>query len=93
MFGLTFIFFIVGTIFSHAYFPKLWLKCTVMATPFIAIFLDIGSWWITKVSESFAYVVVIGGALMGFSFAIQWTVSIFQMWFWKGAPANESLVQ
>lgn len=55
----------------------------------IAIFLDIGSWWITKVSEPFAYVVIIGGALMGISFAIQWTVSIFQMWLWKGVPANE----
>lgn len=45
----------------------------------IAVFLDIGSWWITKVSEPFAYVVIIGGALMGISFAIQWAVSIFQM--------------
>jgi hypothetical protein len=92
LFGLTFIFFIVGTIFSHAYFPKAWLKCLIMATPFIAIFLDVGSWWITKVSESFAYFVIIGGALMGVSFAIQWTVSMFQMWLWKGKPTNSKSV-
>lgn len=88
LFGLTFIFFVVGTIFSHAYFKKLWLKCLVMATPFIAIFLDVGSWWVTKVSEPFAYIVVIGGALMGVAFAIQWTVSIFQMWFYKGSTSE-----
>lgn len=92
LFGLTFIFFVVGTIFSHAYFPKRWLKCLVMATPFIAIFVDVGSWWITKVSEQFAVVVIIGGALMGVAFAIQWTVSIFQMWFYKGDPTKETPV-
>lgn len=90
LFGLTFIFFIMGTIFSHAYFPKLWVKCAVMATPFVAIFLDIASWWLTKVSEPFAYVVIIGGALMGVSFAIQWGVSMFQIWFFKGRP-NEAM--
>lgn len=89
LFGLTFIFFVVGMIFSHAYFPKRWMKCLVMATPFIAIFLDVGSWWVTKVSEPFAYVVIIGGALMGGSFAIQWVVSLYQMWIFKGPPAEK----
>ena len=88
LFGLTFIFFIVGTIFSHAYFPKRWVKCLVMATPFIAIFLDVGSWWVTKVSEPFAYIVIISGTLMGISFAIQWAVSLYQMWIYKGTPAD-----
>ncbi len=90
LFGLTFIFFMVGLIFNHAYFEKLWLKCAVMATPFIAIFLDVGAWWVTKVSEPFAYAVIIGGALMGFSFAIQWTVSLYQMWIFKGPPAGKT---
>jgi hypothetical protein len=90
LFGLTFIFFIMGTIFSHAYFPKAWMKCLVMATPFLAIFLDVGSWWVTKVSESFAYVVIIGGALMGMSFAVQWVVSMYQMWLYKGRPGEDA---
>lgn len=92
LFGLTFIFFMVGAIFSHAYFPKRWVKCLILATPFIAIFLDVSSWWITKVSEPFAYVVIISGALMGFSFAIQWMVSIYQMWFYKGPPAGKAII-
>lgn len=93
LFGLTFIFFMVGKIFSHAYFAKRWLKCAVMATPFVAIFLDVGSWWVTKVSEPFAYVVIIGGALMGVSFAIQWTVSLYQMWIYKGPPAGKASIE
>jgi len=88
LFGLTFIFFIMGTIFSHAYLRRTWIKCVVMATPFIAIFLDVGSWWVTKVSEPFAYFVIIGGALMGVSFAIQWMVSMYQLWFFKGKPSE-----
>ena len=36
LFGITFIFFIVGTIFSHAYVRPVWFKCTVMALPFVA---------------------------------------------------------
>ena len=33
LFGVTFIFFIVGLIFSHAYVRPVWLKCTVVALP------------------------------------------------------------
>jgi hypothetical protein len=92
LFGLTFIFFMVGYIFSHAYFPKLWVKCLIMATPFVAILMDVGSWWITKVSEPFAYVVIISGALMGFSFAVQWSVSLYQMWIYKGPPSGKATI-
>lgn len=82
LFGLTFIFFITGFIFSLTY-VKIWLKRVLITTPFLAIYLDIGSWWITKVSEPFAYVVIIGGALMGFSFAAQFFISIRHMWFYR----------
>ena len=37
LFGLTFIFFILGTIFSHAYVRPVWFKCAVIATPFVAL--------------------------------------------------------
>ena len=80
-FGLTFVFFILGTIFSHAYVRPVWFKCTVMATPFLALTLDIGSWYFTKVYHPFAWMVMIGGALMGMAFAFMWVVSMYQMWF------------
>ena len=81
LFGLTFIFFIVGLIFSHAYVRPVWFKCAVVGSPFIAVTLDIGSWYFTKLYHPFAWAVMIGGGLMGLSFAYMWVVSMYQMWF------------
>lgn len=80
-FGLTFVFFILGSIFSHAYVRPVWFKCTVVVLPFIALTLDIGSWYFTKLYHPFAWVVMIGGLLMGLSFAYMWVISMYQMWF------------
>lgn len=86
--GLTFIFGFMGIIFSHAYVKRPYLKTVILVIPFIAILLDIASWWLTKVSSGFAYVVMIGGALMAISFAVQWLISMYQMWFFK-CPEGE----
>jgi len=82
LFGITFIFFIVSTIFCHAYIKPLWFKCVVIMVPFFAILCDIGSWYLTKVLPGFAWVVMISGFFMGIAFSIQWFVSIYQMWFY-----------
>ena len=82
LFGITFIFFIVSSIFIHAYINPLWAKCIIILTPFIAIILDIGSWYLTKLYPGFAWVVMGSGAMMGVAFAIQWIVSMYQMWFY-----------
>jgi hypothetical protein len=86
-FGLTFIFVIVGTIFTHAYVKPTWLKGVILATPFAAIILDVASWYLTKATPFFAPLVVASGATMGLAFVIQWVISIYQMWFYK--PARE----
>lgn len=80
-FGLTFVFFLMGTIFSHAYVRPVWFKSTVMALPFIAVTLDISSWYFTKLYHPFAWVVMFGGGVMGLSFAYMWVISMYQMWF------------
>jgi hypothetical protein len=80
-FGLTFVFFIMGSIFSHAYVRPVWFKCAVVGLPFVALTLDIGSWYFTKLYHPFAWAVIIGGALMGLAFAFMWLVSMYQMWF------------
>lgn len=85
LFGLSFIFFIVGLIFSHAYVRPIWLKCLVVALPFAAIGVDVLSWYIVKHYHPFAYVVMLGGAAYGASFAFMWVVSMYQMWF-SGRP-------
>lgn len=86
LFGLTFIFFVMGFIFSHAYLRRVWLKSVVIAVPFLAIMIDIFSWYLTKMVPGFAWVVIVSGAFMGLSFACQWVVSMYQIWFSKYVP-------
>jgi hypothetical protein len=82
LFGVTFIFFIMGFIFSHAYLRPIWLKSLVMFTPFLCIAADVMSWYFTKLYAGFAWVVLISGGLMGLSFAIMWITSMYQLWFY-----------
>jgi hypothetical protein len=87
LFGLTFIFFIVGTIFSHAYMRPVWFKCAVVALPFVSIAVDVSSWYFTKLYHPFAWVVMAAGAVMGLCFAFMWVVSMYQLWFSRTPPA------
>ena len=83
LFGLTFIFFIMGLMFSHAYVRPIWFKCTAIALPYAAIVSDVSSWYFTKLYHPFALVVLGGGALMGLCFAFMWVVTMYQLWFSK----------
>jgi hypothetical protein len=86
LFGITFVFFIVGLVFSHAYVRPVWFKCTVVALPFVCLTLDVSSWYFTKLYHPFAWVVIAAGGVMAMSFAFMWVVSMYQMWFSK-APS------
>ena len=81
LFGLTFIFFIMGLMYSHAYVRPVWFKCTVISLPYAAIVMDVSSWYFTKLYHPFALVVMGGGALMGVCFAFMWVTTMYQMWF------------
>ena len=83
LFGMTFIFFIMGMIFSHAYVRPVWFKSLVIAVPFLTMITDIGSWYLTKLNPGFAWIIIISGGLMGLSFAFQWCVSMYQIWVYK----------
>jgi hypothetical protein len=80
-FGLTMVFFILGTIFSHAYVRPVWLKATAIVLPFVFLLADISSWYFTKLFHPFAVVVMAAGAGQGASFAYMWLVSMYQLWF------------
>ena len=81
LFGLTFVFFIMGLIFSHAFVRPVWFKCVIVALPFLGLVLDVSSWYFTKLFHPFAWVVISAGAIMALSFAYMWLVSMYQMWF------------
>ena len=89
IFGMTFIFFIMGMIFSHAYVRPVWFKSAVIALPFLSMIIDVGSWYLTKINTNFAWAVIIGGGLMGMSFAFQWVVSMYQIWFYRYAAGEK----
>ncbi len=83
LFSITFIFFIVGFIYTHAVVRPTWLKCVVLAVPFLSLITDVASWYLTKVWDGFAWMAIISGAFMGTAFTIMWFTSMWQMWFGK----------
>lgn len=82
LFGMTFIFFIMGFIFSHAFIRPVWLKSLVVLLPFLCIAADVSSWYFTKLYSGFAWIVMIAGGVMAMSFAFMWITSMYQMWFY-----------
>lgn len=79
LFGISFIFMFTSGIFVLSEVNPRW-RALLVAIPFVAIWLDIGSWWFTKLQPLFAYTVIIGGLLMGLSLAAQILISLYEMW-------------
>lgn len=88
LFGMSFIFLLTGMIFSLTEINA-YLRLAIIALPFVAIWMDIGSWWFAKFEPSFAYTVIIGGALMGLAFGAQIFISLYEMWLKKGSREEE----
>jgi hypothetical protein len=82
LFGIAFILFFVGRIFILCEMAPM-IKRVMVVVPFLAILLDILSWYATKIIPGFSYVVIASGGLMGLSLAGQILISIYQMWFYK----------
>lgn len=80
LFGITFMFFIVGIVFSHAYVRPLWLKYVIMGAPFVCLLVDVSSWYMVKIYHPFAWVTMTAGAMIGMCFAFMWVISMYQMW-------------
>lgn len=80
LFGMSIIFLLTGAIFAFATIPAK-LRMLIIVVPYLSIWADIGSWWITKYQPGFAYVVLFGGGLMGVALAAQILISLWEMWF------------
>ena len=79
LFGMSFIFMLTSAIFALSETSRVF-RSVFIGIPFLAIWLDIGSWWFTKYQTLFAYTVIGGGILMGLSLACQIMVSLYEMW-------------
>ena len=87
LFGMTFIFFIIGQIFSHAYMRPVWFKCAVITLPIATVGLDIGSMYFIKLYHPFAAVTIASGAASAACFAFMWLVTMYQLWFFRPPEA------
>jgi hypothetical protein len=80
LFGIAFILYFIGRIFLLCDLNVM-VKRVAVVIPFLAMMLDVLSWFVTRSLPSFAYVVVASGALMGVSMGLQILLSVWQMWF------------
>jgi hypothetical protein len=79
LFGMSFLFALTSAIFMFSETSAVF-RSILIAIPFVAIWMDIGSWWLTKYQPFFAYTVIAGGVLMGLSLAGQIVIPLYEMW-------------
>jgi hypothetical protein len=72
--------FLLVFIFSFARYPQR-LKGLVMVFASLAILLDVGSWWLAKLSPALAILVLLGGLSLALSFLALIALSFVDMWF------------
>lgn len=80
LFGIAFIFFFVGWIFSYATGFSPMTKAILIFTPFGFLIVDILSWWLTKLEPNFAWLVIIGGFGYSLASTVMIFTSLYQMW-------------
>ncbi len=83
LFGIAFIFFFVGWIFSYATGFSPLVKAGLIFFPFAFLIIDIASWWLTKFNPNFAVLVIIGGFGYSLASTVMIFSSLYQMWFLK----------
>jgi hypothetical protein len=87
LFGMTFLFFVVGLMFSHACLRPVWLKSAVVAAPFAMIAVDIVSIDLIRLWRPFATVTIASGVAMAACFAFMWLTTLCQLWFFRPPEA------
>ncbi len=80
LFGISFIFFFVGWIFSYTTGFSTLIKSILISIPFGFLIADVAAWWLTKLNPGFAWVVIIGGFGYSLASTIMIFSSLYQMW-------------
>jgi hypothetical protein len=80
LFGISFIFFFVGWIFTYATGVSPITKAILISTPFVFLIVDVAAWWMTKLHPNFAWFVIIGGFGYSLAATIMIFTSLYQMW-------------
>lgn len=80
LFGISFIFFFVGWIFTYATGFSPLTKAILIFTPFAFLVVDVAAWWLTKLNPNFAWLVIIGGFGYSMASTVMIFSSLYQMW-------------
>ncbi|PCJ11308.1 MAG: elongation factor-1 alpha [Gammaproteobacteria bacterium] len=80
LFGMAFIFFFLGLIFSLAVGIQPWIKAIIILFPFTFLILDALSWWLVKWYPNFAILTIIAGIGWAAASAFMLISSLYQMW-------------
>lgn len=86
LFGIALVALGIGLVFRHASLPQMFHN-TITLLPFLAIFIDIGAWFLTKWDPVYAYTIVVAGMLLGIAWGLQIAISLYQIW-WPGRHAS-----
>lgn len=90
LFGIAFIFMLMGAIFVFAVGIPEPLKATLIMIPFAFLIIDVISWWLTKLNPEFAWITIIGGYGYTLASTAMLFISLYQMWVlpWKQSKNN-----
>lgn len=90
LFGIAFIFMLMGAIFVFAVGIPEPLKATLIMIPFAFLIIDVISWWLTKLNPKFAWITIIGGYGYTLASTAMLFISLYQMWVlpWKQSKNN-----
>jgi hypothetical protein len=83
LFGISFIFMFIGIIFCFSETTTVHHKSFAIAMPYVFLFSDILSWWLTKINPVFAWLEIIAGVGMAMSFSSMWLISLLEMWLYE----------
>ncbi len=84
--GTLVVIFLLAMVFANTRFSET-LKLIAMIVSFGAIIIDIGSWWLAKLSGALAPLVILGGSALGLSFAGLILLSLYDIWLRKPASS------
>jgi len=91
LFGIAFIFFFIGYIFSKAQGVHPYWKAALIFTPFAFLMIDIASLWLTKFDPNFAWLVIFGGFGYSLASTVMIVVSLYQMWVMDWIKARKTV--
>ena len=81
--------FILVSILCSTTYPQA-LKVTLCTWSYLTIALDVGGWWLAKISPSLSFMVILGGASMGSAWGLLIILPLYELWFKKRTDAEEA---